>query len=582
MVDAMKIEEVGATARSWMTSGDLSLKIRLVSGLILFAFVLSHFLNHAVGLISVEAMMDVQTWRRAFWRFLPVSILLYTALIAHIVFAVWKLVQRRTLKMPLWEAGQITLGIIIPYQLGAHIVATRGLYVQHGVNDTYINELNLLWPGLAWEQSLLLLVVWVHSVMGIHFWLRIESWYARAFQPLFFLAIFIPILAVLGWITAAKEVELFYDVPPMTPEQYAWGTKAIASGRFMFFVVVAGLVAALLGPGIVSRLRRRITIEYPGNVKVMTNPGATLLEISRMNGIPHASVCGGRARCSTCRVRVLTGMETLKPANKAETTVLTRIRADDNTRLACQLRPQENISVQPLVPAREVGTAPEQARDAYHWGVEQPVAILFADIRKFTTLSENQLPFDIVHLLNRYCGLMASAIEAHGGYVDKFIGDGVMAIFGISTGVKPGCEAALRAAADMGDALTELNAEFAESLEEPLRIGIGIHAGPAILGRIGAMGTSVAAGRVQGITALGDTVNTASRLESATKDLDAVCVVSSQVLAAAGIDYPQDRIAEIKVKGRDGAVKVLAFTDFQALRESLDANEVELEKAAAL
>jgi len=108
-----------------------------------------------------------------------------------------------------------------------------------------------------------------------------------------------------------------------------------------------------------------------------------------------------------------------------------------------------------------------------------------------------------------------------------------------------------------------------------MRIGVGIHAGPAILGRIGAMGTSVAAGRVQGITALGDTVNTASRLESATKDLDAVCVVSSQVLAAAGIDYPPQSITEIKVKGRDGALKVLAFTDFQALRESLNANEVE-------
>jgi len=577
-VDVNKIREMGAVARIWVTSGDLSLKIRLTSGLVLFAFVLSHFLNHGMGLISVEAMMDVQVWRRAFWRFPPFTALLYAALIAHILFAVWKLVQRRTLKMPLWEAAQITLGIIIPYQLGAHIVATRGLNLQHGVNDTYVKELALLWPGLAWDQSLLLLVVWVHSVIGIHFWLRIESWYSRAFQPLFALALLIPVLALLGWITAAKEVELFYDVPQLTPEQFAWGTKAIAGGRFMFFVVVGALVAALLGPGIVSRLRRRITVQYPGNVKVMANPGATLLEISRMNGIPHASVCGGRARCSTCRVRVLHGMDTLKPADMAETTVLTRIRADEDTRLACQMRPQENISVQPLVPAREIGTAPERARDAYHWGVEQPVAILFADIRKFTTLSENQLPFDIVHLLNRYCGLMASSIEAHGGYVDKFIGDGVMAIFGISTGIKPGCEAALRAAADMGEALNELNAEFAESLDAPLRIGIGVHAGPAILGRIGAMGTSVAAGRVQGITALGDTVNTASRLESATKDLGAVCVVSSQVLAAANIQYPAEEITEIKVKGRDGALNVLAFADFQSLQASLASGEIVHEK----
>ncbi|VAW16149.1 Adenylate cyclase [hydrothermal vent metagenome] len=569
----MNIREMGAAARSWATSGEASHRIRLASGLILFAFVLTHFLNHAVGLISVEAMTDAQAWRRAFWRFWPVTLVLYGALLVHILFAVWRLVRRRTLKMPPWEAMQIALGIIIPYQLGAHIVATRGLYEVHGVNDTYVNELNILWPGLAWEQSLLLLVVWVHSVMGIHFWLRLRAWYARAFLPLFVLAVIIPVLALLGWITAGREVALFYDVPPVTPEQFSWGSNTIQGGRFLFFVVVGGLAAALLGPKLVSRLRRRITVEYPGNIRVMANPGATLLEISRMNGIPHASVCGGRARCSTCRVRVVKGIETLTPADAAETTVLARIRADDHTRLACQIRPQEDIVVQPLVPARDIGTMPERARDAYHWGVEQPVAILFADIRGFTSLSENRLPFDIVHLLNRYCGLMAAAIEAHDGYVDKFIGDGVMAIFGISTGVKPGCEAALRAAADMGTALAELNEEFAEALDEPLRIGVGIHAGPAILGRIGTMGTAVTAGRAQGITALGDTVNIASRLESATKELGAVCVVSAQVLHTAGIEYPRGIVEDIKVKGREGALKVVAFADFQALRSGLAVGE---------
>ncbi|MFV2091950.1 MAG: adenylate/guanylate cyclase domain-containing protein [Hyphomicrobiales bacterium] len=571
----MKFTELGAVARIRVTSGDVSHRIRLISGLILFAFVLSHFLNHAMGLISVEAMLDVQLWRRAFWRFLPIAIVLYGALAAHIVFAVWKLVRRRTLKMPLCEAGQIVLGIVIPYQLGAHIAATRGLNLRYGVNDTYVNSLNALWPNLAWDQSLLLLVVWVHSMIGIHFWLRLNGWYARAFLPLFALAILIPVLALLGWINAGQEVALFYDVPQLPPEQIAWGANAAVWGRYLFFIVLGGLVAALVGPGIVRRLRPRIAVQYPGNVKVMANPGATLLEISRMNGIPHASVCGGRARCSTCRVRVTEGLETLAPADKTETTVLARIRADEDTRLACQIRPHDNISVQPLVPARDIGTAPDRARDAYHWGVGQPVAILFADIRGFTTLSENRLPFDVVHLLNRYCGLMASAIEKHEGYVDKFIGDGVMAIFGISTGVKPGCEAALRAAADMGRALADLNEEFAETLDTPLRIGIGIHAGPAILGRIGAMGTSVAAGRVQGITALGDTVNTASRLESATKDLGAVCVVSSQVLRAANISYPDGIIREIHVKGRKGALKVVAFDEFEMLRSTLESGKIE-------
>ena len=570
----MKINDLGALARSWMGSGDVSQQIRLVSGLILMVYALTHFLNHAVGIISVDAMTEVQNWRRGFWRIPIVSILLYGALVAHIAFAVWRLMRRRTLKMPLWEAAQIALGVVIPYQLGAHIVATRGLYQVHGVDDSYVHELDLLWPDVVWEQSLLLLVVWIHGVIGIHFWLRLERWYGRAFLTLFALAVAVPVLSLVGWVAAAREVELFYEVPEMTAEQFAWGINATRGGRVLFFLVVGGLLVALLGPKLLARVRRRITIEYPGNVNVKVNPGATLLEISRMNGIPHASVCGGRARCSTCRVRVAQGLDSLDPAGKAETTVLHRIQADADTRLACQIRPEENIAVQPLVPAREVAGSPESSRDAYHWGVEQPVAILFADIRSFTTLSEDRLPFDVVYLLNRYCGLMAAAIERHGGYVDKFIGDGVMAIFGISDGVRPGCESALKAASDMGQALAELNEEFASTLGEPLRIGVGIHAGPAILGRIGTMGASIAAGRVQGITALGDTVNTASRLESSTKDLGAVCVVSSQVLRAAHISYPADMTQEITVKGRERSLKVVAFDEFGVLQSALVDGEV--------
>jgi adenylate cyclase len=472
--------------------------------------------------------------------------------------------------MPLWEAGQILLGVAIPYQLGAHIIATRGLYQIHGVDDTYVHELDLLWPGEAWLQTLTLLAVWVHAVIGIHFWLRMEPWYARVFLPLFALAVFVPVVAVAGWITAAREVALFYEVPPMTPAQYAWGNSAVNGGKTLFFAVVFSLAAALLGPKLISRIRRRITVEYPGNVKVRVNPGATLLEISRMNDIPHASVCGGRARCSTCRVRVTSGADRLAGAESAETTVLTRIRADEGTRLACQIRPRDDIAVQPLVPARDANLRPGRVRDAYHWGVEQPVAILFADIRNFTGLSETRLPFDVVFLLNRYCSLMAAAIERQGGYVDKFIGDGVMAIFGISNGVRAGSEAALRAAAEMGAALDALNEEFAETLGGRLRIGVGIHAGPAILGRIGTFGGG-RDGRVQGITALGDTVNAASRLESATKTLGAVCVASTQVLRAGGYSYPAEALREISVKGREKALKVIAFESFDDLGAALAA-----------
>src|SRR6185312_14551570 len=167
-----------------------------------------------------------------------------------------------------------------------------------------------------------------------------------------------------------------------------------------------------------------------------------------------------------------------------------------------QLRPHGDLRVTPLLPA----TA--QARDGfrrpgYLQGAEREIAILFADLRSFTQLSEQKLPYDLVFLLNRYFAEMGHAVEAAGGRVDKFIGDGVMALFGIDDGVEAGCRAALEAARLMSLRLAELNSVMVHDLDAPLRIGIGIHEGPAIVGEMGW-------GRTVSLTAVGDSVNTAS------------------------------------------------------------------------
>src|SRR5262249_22201710 len=154
------------------------------------------------------------------------------------------------------------------------------------------------------------------------------------------------------------------------------------------------------------------------------------LEASRMAGIPHASVCGGRGRCSTCRTKVEGLREAIPPPAPEELKVLHRVGAAPDVRLACQLRPHGELRATPLL--RDNGQARDGFRcPGYLQGAECEIAILFADLRAFTQLSERKLPYDLVFLLNRYFAEMGHAVEAAGGRIDKFIGDGVMALFGL-------------------------------------------------------------------------------------------------------------------------------------------------------
>ena len=548
-------------------------RIRLVSGLVLLAFVATHLLNHALGLVSLEALEAGRAWFQVLWRNPLGSLLLYGALLGHMLLALWAIFLRRSFRLRPVDWAQLLLGLWIPLLLAAHVLNTRYSHEIYGLEDSYPFELTVFFvlkPDLIYKQMLLLLVVWLHGTIGFHQWLRLKPAYRRLQWLAFALALLLPAAALAGTWVAGRDVlnlaadpawlaELLVQAKPLDDAQLA-----VLARLEYWFLAVGGvlLLIVLLARALRRQLRRRLgllQISYPDGRRVTLAKGATLLEASRQYGIPHASVCGGRGRCSTCRVRVGQGLEALPLASAEEDRVLKRIKAADNVRLACQVRPSQDCAVVPLLAptttVRAVGPEPD-----YSHGQEREIVVLFADLRGFTALSERKLPYDVVFLLNRYFAAMGPAITEAGGTVDKFIGDGVMALFGLVSGPKEASRAALKAARNMARALDQLNQALEHDLPEPLRLGIGLHGGPAIVGMMGY-------GEASSLTAVGDTVNTASRLEAATKDFSVQLVFSQSVAQAAGVPDAVFETRELEVRGREERLIVQLVPDASALAE---------------
>ncbi len=543
--------------------------LRLGTGLVLLAYVLTHLLNHALGLISLAAMQGGQVWFLLLWRSPVGTAALYGALIVHALLGLWSLYERRTLRMPLWQATQAALGLCIPPLLLGHVLGTRVAYALFGTEASYTRILLGLWhlsPEVGLRQAVTLLVVWIHGCMGIHFWLRFRPWYPRAAIPLFGAALLVPVLALLGFVEGGREVARLAAAPAWIAETlraaHAPGPteRAALAGlqRTILNVYGGALAAVLLARAVraVAARRQTIRIAYPGGRIVQVAPGFTVLEASRSAGIPHASACGGRGRCSTCRVRIVRGLPDLLPPASEEARVLQRVGAPPTVRLACQVRPRTDVAVVPLLPTTPApGTvAPVEHRP----GLEQEVAVLFADLRGFTRVAEHKLPYDVVFLLNRYFEVVGQAIERAGGIANQFTGDGVMALFGVDAGPDDGARQAMAAARGLVTGLAELSRELAHELPAPLRMGIGIHVGHAVVGRMG-YGDGVY------LTAVGDTVHVASRLEQLTKDYGCELVITEEVARRAGVDVRDLPRHELTVRNRRGVLAVYTVASVATL-----------------
>ena len=535
--------------------------LRLGSGLILFVYVAAHLTNHALGLISVEVAERGLSVAVAVWHSLPGTVLLYGAAGIHITLAFVALYDRRTLRMPPLEALRIALGLGIPTLLIAHAVTTRLAFEAYSAQPDYARIVWMLWHSNREGRQLALLVPgWLHGCLGLNFAFGRRVWYQRLRLILFGAALLLPVLAVLGFLTMVKEIALLAQDPAwlnantLSLDAVQTNALARASGSLlaMYFAAIGTVFAARLLRRTVEIFRGNlVSITYPGRT-VSVPRGWTILEASRSHHIQHLSMCGGRARCSTCRVRVVAGGDQCPPPVQNELNTLNRIHAPEDTRLACQLRPQGNVTVVPLLAA-----TPSPQRESANEAVEREIAVMLVSFRWIST-SRRLLPQDLLYLLNRYSETVGETVRTEGGVPTLFSGDRVMALFGREVGPKEANRQALSAAAQVDRRLHALSDRLKQELGWTADFVIHLHTGSAAVGATGdyAMRT---------LAAVGDTIDVARQLAAQHDDGKiARIVVSEVVMIAAGLDTRAANWREI-VLANDARLKVTSIDSATAL-----------------
>ena len=327
-------------------------------------------------------------------------------------------------------------------------------------------------------------------------------------------------------------------------------------------LLALGLVAlVLLARGARALNERRggmITLSYGNGRTIKVAKGLSVLEASLRYNVPHASVCGGRARCSTCRIRVIGDCSVLPKPSQREAFVLNRVgAADPSIRLACQLRPESDLSFFQIFTPQAM-SANTSGSQPHRIGQERYLVSMFVDMRGSTKLAEKRLPFDTVFIVNRFLGAVSQAVIESGGRPNQFVGDGMLALFGLSVSRQEACRQALRAAALIAANVDELNKFLAHDLHEPIRFGIGIHGGEVIVGDIGYRDHMV-------FTALGDAVNVAARLQDMTKPLACEAVVSDEVRTTAGVAADALTQQQVEIRGRNEPMIVRTVSDTRTL-----------------
>ncbi len=290
---------------------------------------------------------------------------------------------------------------------------------------------------------------------------------------------------------------------------------------------------------------RTIAVTYDRGPVFEIDEGMSVLEASVRHDVDHMHACGGSARCTTCRVEVIKGIEHCPPPDERERQVTEINGIRPNVRLACQLRPTGDITVRVLMQESKAHR-PRVGEAGIH---ELDVAVLFADMRGFTAFAERQLPFDVLHVLNRYFDRMGTIVEMHSGGVLSFQGDGMMCLFGLDGEGDRSAVGAVHAGLEMLEAARVQSSYCADHFGLDMKVGIGIDFGQAVVGEMGYYRNSQ-------LNAIGDVVNTASRLQDLTKELGADLLVTNAVVERLHHRFTLGREFVTEIRGKMGAHRV--------------------------
>ncbi len=281
---------------------------------------------------------------------------------------------------------------------------------------------------------------------------------------------------------------------------------------------------------------------------IPASENSTILEASLKAGIKHTHVCGGQARCSTCRVSILKGLKNCLPRTRQEQDVAQKLGFPEHIRLACQTQITGNITIKrSVVDDLDIEIILKQIGDesGTQFGKEVELAVLFVDIENYTQFAETFPAYDVVHVLNRYYRTMNTIIEEQHGIISDVAGDGILALFGVLTKRPNPVLDALAAARAMKRALVSFNRYLDQMYACTFGIRIGINFGKAIIG-------SFDTGKMSKISAIGDTVNLAGRIEAANKDFGTRLLVSEAAFQKINDPTLNYTTHQTSLKGKSG------------------------------
>lgn len=504
----------------------------MASGLILFLYIGAHLINHALGLVSLGAAEAGMSIAVEVWYSVPGTILLYGAFVIHFMMALFAVYERRTFRLPPLELLRIALGFTMPILLIGHAASTRLAYELFGLSSDYTRVVANIWASgsQGWQLGLMA-PGWLHGCLGLHFAFNRRWWYRQTRFVLFSAALLLPVLSALGFIAMGRELATSPEAAAAALEflnpNNAAQRLAIAQWKdsvlnWYFSIIGAAFIAREIRNLLERRGKRLVSIGYPGRI-VRVPRGWSVLEASRSFHLPHAAMCGGRARCSTCRVRVTAGDQNLPvPANDEQAT-LERIGATPDVRLACQLRPEGDISVVPLVQtARPIYRAATPQR-----GGERELVVLFCDFRNRADLAHDHLPQDVLYVLTLLIEGVGNAVRASGGALGTVGLDSICALFGHEGGTNP-AQGALRAAGAIEGVIADLNNRLGRQGDSKIRIAVSIHAGHAAVAEVGPSDAPT-------LMAMGEAVDVANELRKAAAKAGKTFAISEKVFADAGL-----------------------------------------------